>query len=78
MSYHAKNNQVHDHEGNVLVLSKAKVIRAAAPGTVKDSDRVLTPEQFVAAAAEKNVAVVVDGYVPPAPKKAKDEKPEGK
>jgi len=76
MSYHAKNNQVHDDSGNVLVLSRAKVIRAAAPGTVKDSDRVLTPEQFIAAAAEKHVDVKVDGYVPP--KKAKEEKSDSK
>jgi hypothetical protein len=76
MSYHAKGNQVHDEEGRVLVLSKSKVIRAAAPGTVKDSDRVLTPAQFIAEAAAKKVEVEVEGYVPP--KKAKEEKSENK
>lgn len=46
MSYTSAGKTVKDAEGRLVALGKNGVLRGVTKEDVKDSDRVLTPEQF--------------------------------
>lgn len=82
MSYTSAGKTVKDSEGRMVALGKNGVLRGVTKEDVKDSDRVLTPEQFKAECARRNLTITLDGKTvsppPPPAENAEEKKPAGK
>lgn len=80
MSYTSAGKAVKDSDGRMVALGKNGVLRGVTKEDVKDSDRVLTPEQFKAECARRNLTVTLDGKTvfPPPAESAEEKKPAGK
>jgi len=82
MSYTSAGKTVKDSDGRMVALGKNGVLRGVTKEDVKDSDRVLTPEQFKAECARRNLTVTLDGKTvsPPLPpaENSEEKKPAGK
>ena len=80
MSYTSAGKTVKDSDGRMVALGKNGVLRGVTKEDVKDSDRVLTPEQFKAECARRNLTITLDGKTvsPPPAENAEEKKPAGK